>query len=166
VTNDKVVLRQLLVNDVKTEQPIYIISIPSDERAWGWSGFHATVYTSRTEKEKSSSLHAEREVPSGLLANAATIASFGPPPEPLQRVLYVSLERLAAKCFEYPTPPSWRESEVSAILDATGGGVNSCAGEGCMVDGAQWKRDMQLDLMLFRIDHLDLERHIPLPAQP
>ncbi len=103
---------------------------------------------------------------SGLLDNAAAIASFGPPLEPLQRILYVSLEGLAAKCFEYPPPPTWRESEVSAILHATGGGIDSCAGEGCLVDGAEWKRDMQLDLMLFRIHHLYPERHIPLPAQP
>jgi hypothetical protein len=79
---------------------------------------------------------------SGLLDDSAAIASFGPPLEPLQRILYISLERLAAKFFEYPSPPAWRESEVSAILDATGGGVDSCAGDGCMVGDAQWKRDM------------------------
>src|SRR6266480_6735710 len=103
---------------------------------------------------------------SGLLDNSAAIASFGLPLEPLQRILYASLERLAAKCFEYPSPPTWRESEVSAKLHATGGGIDSCAADGCFVDGAEWKRDMQLDLMLFRIHHLDPERHIPLPAQP
>src|SRR3989442_6527311 len=102
---------------------------------------------------------------SGLLDNAAAITSFGPPLEPLQRILYVSLERLATKFFEHPTPPTWRESKVSAILHATGGGVDSCAGDGCMVDEAQWKRDMQLDLMLFRIHHLYPKSHIPLPAQ-
>jgi hypothetical protein len=102
---------------------------------------------------------------SRLLDNSAAIASFGPPLEPLTRILYVSLECLAAKFFEHPTPPTWRESEVSAILHATGGGVNSCAGDGCIVDDAQWKRDMQLDLTLFRIHHLYPESHIPLPAQ-
>ena len=101
---------------------------------------------------------------SGLLDNSAAIASFGPPLEPLQRILYASLERLAAKCFEYPSPPTWRESEVSAKWHATGGGVDSCAADGCFVDGAEWKRDMQLDLMLFRIHHLYPESHMPLPA--
>ena len=102
---------------------------------------------------------------SGLLDNSAAIASFGRLLESVQRILYASLERLSAKCFEYPAPPTWRDSEVSAKLHATGGGVNSCAGGGLMVDGAQWKRDMELDLMLFRIHHLDPERHIPFPAQ-
>jgi len=37
---------------------------------------------------------------SGFLDNSAAIASFGLPLEPLQRILYASLERLAAKCFE------------------------------------------------------------------
>ena len=73
---------------------------------------------------------------SGLLGNAAAIASFGPPLEPLQPILDASLKRLAAKCFEHPAPPTWRESEVSAKLHATGGGVDSCAGGGLMVDGA------------------------------
>src|SRR5215469_4656019 len=99
------------------------------------------------------------------VAASLAIASFGPPLESLQRILYASLERLAAKCFEYPTPPTWRESKVSAILHATGSSVESGAGDGFMVDDAQWKRDMQLDLMLFRIHHLYPERHIPLPTQ-
>jgi len=73
---------------------------------------------------------------SGLLDNSAAIASFGLLLEPLQRILSASLERLAAKFFEYPPPPTWRESEVSAKLHATGGGVDSCAGDGCFVDGA------------------------------
>ena len=73
---------------------------------------------------------------SGLLDHSAAIASFGPPLEPLQRILYASLERLAAKFFEYPPPPTWRESEVSAKLHATGGGVDSCAGDDGFVDGA------------------------------
>ena len=105
------------------------------------------------------------KIVSRLLDNSAAIASFGHPLEPLHRILYTILECLAAKFFEHPTPPTWRESEVSAKLHATGGGVNSSAGGGLMVDGAQWKRDMELDLMLFRIHHLYPERHIPLPAQ-
>ena len=73
---------------------------------------------------------------SGLLDKAAAIATFSSPLEPLQRVLYASLDPLAAKCIENPTPPTWRESEVSAILHATGDSVNSCAGGGLMVDDA------------------------------
>jgi len=73
---------------------------------------------------------------SGLLNNAAAIASFGPALEPLQRIPYASLNHLAAKCCEYPPPPTWRESEVSAILHATGDGVDSGAGGGLMVDDA------------------------------
>src|SRR5438270_9619094 len=73
---------------------------------------------------------------SGLLDTTAAIASFGLLLEPLQRILYASLERLAAKFFEYPPQPTWRESEVSAKLHATGGGVDSCAGDGGVVDGA------------------------------
>src|SRR5436309_15819107 len=99
------------------------------------------------------------------LDNLAAIASFGLPLEPLQRILYPSLKHLAAKFFEYPPQPTWRESEVSAKLHATGGSIDSCTGDGCFVDGAQWKRNTQLDLMLFRIHPLDPERHIPLPAQ-
>src|SRR5436190_5680966 len=102
---------------------------------------------------------------SGPLDTSAAIASFGLPLEPLQRILYASLERLAAKCFEYPSPPTWRESEVSAKLHAAGGAVDSCAADGCFVDGAEWKCDMQLDLMLFTIHHLNPDRNIPLPAQ-
>jgi hypothetical protein len=73
---------------------------------------------------------------SGLLDNGAAIASFGLPLEPLQRILYAILECLATKFFEYPSQPTWRESEVSAKLHATGGGIDSCAGDGCVVDGA------------------------------
>jgi hypothetical protein len=73
---------------------------------------------------------------SELLDNSAAIASFGLPLEPLQRILYAILERLATKFFEYPPQPTWRESEVSAKLHATGGGIDSCAGNGCIVDGA------------------------------
>src|SRR5512141_251195 len=74
---------------------------------------------------------------SGLPDNAAAIASFGPALEPLQRILYASLDHPAAECFEYPSPPAWRESEVSAKLHATGGSVNSCAGGGLIVDDAK-----------------------------
>src|SRR5260370_39640856 len=86
---------------------------------------------------------------SGLLDNSAAIASFGLPLEPLQRIPYASLERLAAKFFEHPSPPTWREREVSAKLHATGGAVDSCASDGCFVDGAESQRDMHLGLLLF-----------------
>lgn len=93
------------------------------------------------------------------------IAGFGPPLEPLQRILYASLERLAAECRKHPTPPTWREREVSAKLHATGDGVEGCAGDGHMVDCAQWKRGLRLELMLFRIHLLYPQHHIPRPAQ-
>jgi hypothetical protein len=53
---------------------------------------------------------------SGRLSNAVSITSFGYPLEPLQRILYASLNQLASKCFEHPTRPAWREGEVSARL--------------------------------------------------
>ena len=36
----------------------------------------------------------------------AAITSFGPALEPLTRILYTVLERLATKCSEYPSPPT------------------------------------------------------------
>src|SRR5512146_3097171 len=99
---------------------------------------------------------------SGLHGNAAVVASLGLALESLQRILYASLNRIAAKCCEYPSPPAWWESEVSAILHAAGDGVNRCAGGGLMVDDAQSAKN-PLDLVLFRIHPLDPERRIPLP---
>jgi hypothetical protein len=43
---------------------------------------------------------------SGLLNDAAVRASFGPPLESLQRILYASLDRLAEEFLEYPPPPT------------------------------------------------------------
>src|SRR5512146_1736500 len=97
---------------------------------------------------------------SGLLDNAAAIASFGLPLEPLQRILYASLDHLAAKCFEYPCPPTWRENEVSAILHEAGDGVNRCASGGLIVCDAQSAKN-PMDLMLLGIHRLDLERTVP-----
>src|SRR5690349_16295721 len=97
---------------------------------------------------------------SGLLDNAAAIVSFGPPLEPLQRILYASLDRLGAKCFEYPSPPTWREGEVSAKLHAARGGVNSRASGGLIVGDAQSAQN-PMDLMLFGIHRLDLEHAVP-----
>ena len=96
----------------------------------------------------------------GLLDNAAAIASLGPVLEPLQRILYTSLDHLAAKCFEYPCPPTWRENEVSAILHAAGDGVNSRARGGLIVCDAQTAKN-PMDLMLLGIHRLDLERPVP-----
>ncbi len=97
---------------------------------------------------------------SGLLDNAAAIASFGPPLEPLQRILYASLDHLAAKCFEHPTQPAWREGEVSAKLHAAGDGVNSCAGGGLIV-GDTHSAQNPVDLMFLGVHRLDLERAVP-----
>src|SRR5574341_86275 len=102
---------------------------------------------------------------SGLLGNSIAIASLGGALESQQLILYFCLERLAAKFFDHPTQPAWRESEVSAKLHATGGSVNGCGGDGGIVDGAQWQGNMQLDLVLFRIHSLYPESHIPGPAK-
>ena len=66
----------------------------------------------------------ERELTySRLLDHTATIAGLGRPLEPLQSILHLALEALAAKLLQHPTPPTWRKCEVSAKLQATGGGV-------------------------------------------
>lgn len=102
----------------------------------------------RTMGARSSNTTCSGDAPSPAdLLNYETfaIASFGSALQPPQSILYTILKCLAAKFFEHPTPPSWRESEVSTELHATGGGVNRCAGGGLMVDGAQWERNFKLD---------------------
>ena len=94
------------------------------------------------------------------LKNFAVIASFGRPLEPLQRILYPSLDHLAAKGFEYPSPPTWRESEVSAILHEAGDGVKRGAG-GRLVVGDTHSGQNPVDLMLLGVHGLDLERAVP-----
>ena len=81
--------------------------------------------------------------------SAGAIAGFSCVLEALHAILYTSLEDLAAECTEYPTPPTWREREVSAKLHATGCGVDRGAGDGRMVDDAEWKRDPHVYLVLF-----------------
>jgi hypothetical protein len=75
-------------------------------------------------------------------------------------MLYASFDHLAAKCLEHPTQPTWREGEVSAKLDEAGEGVQGGAGGGLIVGDAHSAQD-PVDLMLFRIHRLDLERTVP-----
>jgi hypothetical protein len=57
------------------------------------------------------------------------ILSFRGILEALQGIFYAGSDCFRAKCFEKPTPPTWGEDEVSAILDATGGRVDGSAGD-------------------------------------
>ena len=97
---------------------------------------------------------------SGRLDNAVSIASFGYPLEPLQQIVYARLDQLAAKCFEHPSQPTWRESEVSARLHETEGDVERGAGGGLIVGDAQSSQN-PLDLILFGIHRVDLEHAVP-----
>ena len=51
-------------------------------------------------------------------------------------MFYASFDHLAAERLEQPSPPTWREREVSAKLHAAGGGVERGAGGGLIVDDA------------------------------
>ena len=62
-----------------------------------------------------------------------------------------------AKCFEEPTPPAWREDEVSAILDATGGRLDGSAGDVWVHLQAQWEKSIQAELVACGIDRFNLE---------
>ena len=47
--------------------------------------------------------------------------------EALQGIVDAGSELFRAKLFHGPTPPTWREDEVSAILESGRSRVNSCA---------------------------------------
>jgi len=55
------------------------------------------------------------------------IRFFGGALEALQGIFDAGLECLRAKLFKKPTPPAWREDEVSTILESRRSRVNSCA---------------------------------------
>ena len=78
----------------------------------------------------------------------------------LQGIVYAGSECFRAECFEKPTPPAWWEDEVSAILDATGGRVDGCAGDVWFHLQAQWEKSMQVKLVSFRIDIFNLEDEV------
>lgn len=88
------------------------------------------------------------------------ILSFRGTLEALQGILYAGSEWFRAKCFEEPTPPTWGEDEVSAILDATGGRVDGSAGDVWFHLQAQGKKSMQAELVSFGIDLFDLEDEV------
>jgi hypothetical protein len=83
----------------------------------------------------------------------------------LQGIIYAGRECFGAECFEKPTPPAWREDEVSAILDATGGRVDGSAGNIWFHLQAQWEKSMQAKLVSFRIDFFDLEDEVQCAAK-
>lgn len=49
--------------------------------------------------------------------------------ELLQAVFDAGSQRLRAELFQKPTPPAWREDEVSAVLDAAGDRIQGRAGD-------------------------------------
>ena len=85
------------------------------------------------------------------------ILSFRGTLEALQGIFYAGSDCFRAKCFEKPTPPAWREDEVSAILDAAGGRIDGSAGNVWLLLQAQWEKSMQVELVSFGIDLFDLE---------
>jgi hypothetical protein len=88
------------------------------------------------------------------------ILSFRGTLEALQGIFYAGSECFRAKCFEEPTPPAWREDEVSAILDATGGRVDGSAGDVWFHLQSKRKKSMQTELVSFGIDLFDLEDEV------
>ena len=70
------------------------------------------------------------------------ILSFRGTLEALQGMFYAGSECFRATCFEEPTPPAWREDEVSAIFDAAGGRIDGIAGNVWLLLQSQWKEDM------------------------
>jgi hypothetical protein len=85
------------------------------------------------------------------------ILSFRCALEALQGIFYAGSDSLRAKCFEKPTPPTWWEDEVSAILDAAGGRMDGIAGNERLLLQSEWKENMQAELVSFGIDLFDLE---------
>jgi hypothetical protein len=80
--------------------------------------------------------------------------------EALQGIFYAGSDRFRAKFFEEPTPPTWGEDEVSAILDAAGGRVDGSAGDVWFLLQPQWEKNMQAELVSVRIDLFDLEDEV------
>jgi hypothetical protein len=85
------------------------------------------------------------------------ILSFRGTLETLQGVFYAGGDCFRPECFEKPTPPAWWEDEVSAILDAAGGGIDGVAGDVRLLLQSQWEKSMQAELVPFGIDLLNLE---------
>lgn len=88
------------------------------------------------------------------------ILPFGGTLEALQGTIYAGSDYSRTKCFEEPTPPAWREDEVSAILDAAGGRVDGRAGDVCLFLQSQWKKCMYVELVSFGIDRFNVEDEV------
>ncbi len=88
------------------------------------------------------------------------ILSFRGTLEALQRIFYAGRDGFRPKCFQKPTPPAWREDEVSAILHAAGGCIDGIAGNVRLLLQAQWEKGMQAKLMPFGIEFFDLEAKV------
>ena len=88
------------------------------------------------------------------------ILSFRGTLEALQGMFYTGSDDFRASCFEEPTPPAWREDEVSAIVDAAGGCVNGSAGNMRYLLQSPREKSMQAELVSFGIDLFDCEEEV------
>jgi len=89
------------------------------------------------------------------------IRSFRGTLETLQGIIYAGSDCFRAKSFEKPTPPTWGEDEVSAILDVTGGRVYGRAGNVWFLLQSKWEKNVQAELVSFVVDLFDLEDEVP-----
>jgi hypothetical protein len=78
-------------------------------------------------------------------------------------MFYAGSNCFRATCFEEPTPPAWREDDISAILNAAGGRLDGSAGDVYFLLQSQWKweKSVQAELVSFGIDLFDLEDEVP-----
>jgi hypothetical protein len=89
------------------------------------------------------------------------ILSFRGTLEALQRISYARGDWFRANGFEEPTPPAWRENEISAILDAAGGRIDGSAGNVWFLLQPKREKNMQVDLVSFVVNRFDLEEEVP-----
>ncbi len=85
------------------------------------------------------------------------VLSFRGTLEALQGFIDAGSDLFRAKSFKNPTPPAWREDEVSAVLDTAGGRIDGNTGDVRFLLQAQWEDNMQAELVPFGIDFFDLE---------
>ena len=89
------------------------------------------------------------------------ILSFRGTLEALQGIFDAGSDGFRATCFEEPTPPTWGEDEVSAILDAAGGRVDGSAGDVWFLLQSKGEKNVQIELVSFGVDLFDLEEEAP-----